>query len=183
MILRRIAEVSAPDLQDFTCGSASLDEFLKEQALLFDQSGLTLTTVAYAEGVSAPIAYFSLSSDNLKLSEMEEMDLGLNFQVPVKAFPAVKVTRLAVASEYQCRGIGEALIELIEGLVFESSIAARLITVDADNNPRTIRFYKKLNFVESLVNAQNRANEQAQRRNRGVEEPRTISMFKDIYAE
>ena len=183
LILRRIAEISATDLQPFTCGSESLDEFLKEQALPFDQSGLTFTTVVFAEGTPTPVAYFSLSSDNLKLSNMEEMELGLNFQVPVKAFPAVKITRLAVASDFQSQRIGESLIELIEGLVFESAIAARLITVDADNNDRTVRFYQRLNFVESSVHAGNRQNEQAQRRDLNVQRPATISLYKDIYVE
>ncbi|MDO8729380.1 MAG: GNAT family N-acetyltransferase [bacterium] len=181
LILRRIAEVSPENLADFTCGSPSLDDFLKEQALVYDQAGLTLTTIVFVEDDPQPVAYFSLSGDNLKLSSTERLELSLNFEVPIKSFPSVKITRLAVATKFQSAGIGAYLIELVEGIVFESSVAARLLTVDADNNERTLNFYTKLKFVESLENAKNRENIAAQKKI--IEKPETISMYKDIYLE
>lgn len=183
LILRRIADVDAAHLQAFTCGKDTLDDFLREQAALYDKYGLTRTTVAYLDGHAGPVGYFSLSTDSLKLSKMEIMELGLNEEVPINFFPAVKITRLAVSSTIQSNGIGSDLLQFIEGLVYESEVAARLITVDADNNARTLAFYERHGFIHSMVNANNRQNAQRQQHGQAVEEqPHTISMFKDIYA-
>lgn len=182
LILRRVSEVSQNHLDSLNCGNGSLEEFLREQAVEYDRVGLTTTTLVYAEdGGEFPVAYFSLSSDSLKLSVMEVLDLGLNFDVPVRAFPAIKITRLAVATAHQSRGVGGQLLELIEGIAFTLPAATRLLTVDADNSQRTIDFYKKHGFEESMENLRNRQNELRQRKD---DAPAiTISMWKDIYAE
>lgn len=183
LILRGIAEVDPEDLRKFICGSPSLDEFLHDQALEYGLAGLTQTTVVYLEGEAYPAAYFSLSADHLKLSDMEIFELGLESQVPITAFPAVKITRLAVSASLQSRGVGEALIDLIEGIIFASQIGVRLITVDADDNLRTVNFYRRLKFVDSSVNASHRRNDQASRRATDRPEQATISLYKDIYLD
>lgn len=155
-----------------------------DQAVEYHNSRLTSTSVVYLEGAGAlPVAYFSLSTDTLKLSEMEQFDLGLNFNIPIRAFPAVKITRLAVSTPYQSQGIGRNLLDMIEGMIYSMPMSARLLTVDADNNRRTLAFYEKSGFAPSLENAKHRENERRQRRRDDNGPPGTVSMWKDIFVE
>ena len=160
--------------QQFDCGRASLNEFLWEDACGFHKYGLTHTTLVYVQGDEALAAYFSLSSDGIRLSTFEAGELGLPFDAEIKYFPAVKITKLAVAVRYQRSGLGKQLLDAIQGLVFgdDRPIATRVLTVDAINEPDVVAFYDKFGFVEALEAAR-----QAQGRERD-----TILMFKDIYA-
>lgn len=157
----------------FTCGRDSLNEFLRDDASNFQKYGLSNTTLVFVQGDAEIAGYFSLSSASLRLTTMEAGELGLPFEAEIKFFPAVKITKLAVATKYHRRGMGEQLVEAIEGLVYGKAIATRILTVDAINEPEVLSFYKKAGFVDSME-----AERQAQRQRR-----ETIAMWKDIYAE
>lgn len=171
---RRISQELLETSRKFTCGKASLDSFFLEESLDFDKHGLTFTTLVFGDGDPCALAYFSLSSDAIKLSGVEKEELGLPFQPHISYFPAVKIARFAVAANRQSEGIGAHLLQLIQGLVFSDHIATRLITLDADNDPRTIEFYKKNGFQESL-------HTQKLREQQKQKDPETVHMIKDIY--
>lgn len=108
----------------------------------------------------------------MHLSSGERTDLGLPFDAPISYYPAAKITKLAVMSELQRRGIGEALIELICGIVSTAPFAVRLLTVDAVNQEAVLNFYERTGFIESL-------SEKKERQSQKVRD--TILMFKDLY--
>ena len=107
LTLRHIRDVEDEVLKHFSCGRSQLDDFLLEDARDYDAHGLTSTVIVFAEGYSAPAAYFSLTADSVHLSSGERTDLGLPFDVPISFYPAVKITKLAVMSELQRSGIGD----------------------------------------------------------------------------
>lgn len=148
LVLRRIEEVDKDILANFDCGRAELNEFLKDDALDYSDHGITETVVVFLAGNIA--GYFSLSSDAVKLTPDERYNLWLPFNTSVKAFPAVKLTKLAVCCDYQSRGVGRRLIELICGLASNVPFAVRLITVDAINQPEVISFYEREGFRDCL---------------------------------
>jgi ribosomal protein S18 acetylase RimI-like enzyme len=172
LTLRHIRDVEDEVLKRFSCGRSQLDEFLFEDARDYDAHGLTSTVIVFAEGYSAPAAYFSLTADSVHLSSGERADLGLPFDVPISFYPAVKITKLAVMSELQRSGIGDALIDLICGIVSTAPFAVRLLTVDAVNQDAVLNFYQRTGFIESL-------SEKKERQSQKVRE--TILMFKDLY--
>ncbi|WP_219812527.1 GNAT family N-acetyltransferase, partial [Pseudomonas syringae] len=100
---------------------------------------------------------------------------GLPFQAPIDFFPAVKITKLAVALEWQSRGLGEAIIQLIQGISFTLPFSARLLTVNAVNRERMIRFYNRLEFLESSRNMA-----MSGQRKKG-QQPATVLMYRDLY--
>lgn len=126
----------------------------------------------FAEGYNTPVAYFSLTADSVHLSSGERTDLGLPFDVPISYYPAVKITKLAVLSELQRSGIGEALIDLICGIVSTAPFAVRLLTADAVNQQSVLNFYERTGFIESL-------SEKKEHQSQKVRD--TILMFKDLY--
>lgn len=177
LILKGIEEIDITCLDAFSCSRPNLDDFLKEEALGYAQYGLTATTVVFRPDDPCPIAYFSLSSDALKLATSEKFDLGLPFETAVSYFPAVKITRLAVSEEFHGQGLGPHLINMIEGMVFKDHISTRLLTVDAANEEKVLRMYRRSGFVDSLE----KEHRQHPKQKKAV--PETIAMYKDLYAE
>jgi ribosomal protein S18 acetylase RimI-like enzyme len=171
LVLRRISEVDNEILKGFTCGRDELDEFIRDDARGYDDYGLTETILVFLDGILA--GYFSLSADSVKLSTSEKFDLGIPFDAPINAFPAVKLTKLAVCSEHQSAGIGKVIMDMIYGIVASAPFAVRLLTVDAVNDDRVLSFYRKSGFIDSLVEEKGA---------RGGLERRTILMFKDMFA-
>jgi GNAT superfamily N-acetyltransferase len=183
--LRKIYEVEQGALEGFTCGREELDQFLTQEAHNYSEHGLTETVVAFAGSDTNPAAYFSLSADGLKLESSEQFELGLPFDCPILYLPAVKITKLAVRQDVQSNGLGATLIKVIEGLAFNGSVAVRLLTVDAVNNPKAIAFYQQHGFKTSMRHEirqkkvkKNKRGEQAP----PADEPETVLMYRDLYA-
>ncbi|MFG6416642.1 hypothetical protein ACG02S_22345 [Roseateles sp. DC23W] len=71
-------------------------------------------------------------------------------------------------------------MKLVHGEVLESQSlsAARLVILDADNEPRVISFYRRLGYVDSLwAEAQAKHRPKAARTNAP---PPTVKMIRDI---
>lgn len=170
--LRHIQDVEDEVLKGFSCGRLQLDEFLCEDAREYDRHGLTSTVVVFSDSISVPIAYFSLTADSVHLSGGERSDLGLPFDAPIAFYPAVKLTKLAVAESMQSKGLGKHLVNLICGIASSAPFAVRLLTVDAVNDERVIAFYERVGFIESLSEKKERGNQKLRD---------TILMFKDLY--
>lgn len=171
---RQLTSEHKESLPHFKCGRDSLNAFLCEDAVDFHEHGLTHTTLVYVAGDNEIAAYFSLSSDAVRLTTSEEGDLGLPFYAEIKYFPAVKITKFAVHEKYRRNGMGLQLLDAIQGLVYAdgSAVATRILTVDALNEEDVLAFYAKGGFIEGLM-AQKLA--QGQKRE-------TILMYRDIFA-
>jgi GNAT superfamily N-acetyltransferase len=161
-----VVEVAPELLTAFRCGKAHLDDFLV-QAPAFHHARLGLTTVVFHRDVAAQIVgYFALANDALPLTTSEQYEL--NLDVELKAYPAVKLGRLADAQPLQGQGIGEQIMTLVHGEI-----------LDADNDPRLISFYKKLGYQQSLW-AETQAKHHAPGKKGAV--PATVKMLRDILA-
>lgn len=148
-----IVEVFPEALTGFDCGKPHLNEFLVSAASHFHRERLGLTSVVFHRDLAGRvIGYFTLANDSLPLTTSEQGELGLHDGIVLKAYPAVKLGRLAVASDLHGQGIGEQVMDLVHGEILDSASlsAARLVILDADNDPRVVRFYRKLGYQESL---------------------------------
>lgn len=172
LVIRHIRDVDDEILRGFTCGRDQLDDFLLEDARDYDEHGITSTVVVFVPGRVAPAGYFSLSADSVRLTESEEFELGLPFDAPISYYPAVKLTKLATASDMQSQGLGEAIVALIRGIVTDAPFAVRVLTVDAINQPKVLAFYERVGFVESLADRREKKNQR---------DPSTVLMIKDLY--
>jgi GNAT superfamily N-acetyltransferase len=170
--LRHIRDVEDEVLKQFSCGRSQLDDFLTEDARDYDAHGLTSTVLVFLVGVSAPVAYFSLTADSVHLSGGERTDLGLPFDVPISFYPAVKLTKLAVAQDMQSQGLGKYLVDLICGIASDAPFAVRLLTVDSVNQNQVLQFYQRVGFMESLSETKQRQMQKSRE---------TVLMFKDLY--
>jgi len=178
--LRRIYELDKALLAGFSCGHDDLDSFLTDDAHDYSEYGLTETIVAYAGSDVAPAAFFSLSADGLPLQSSEKLDLGIPFDPNISYFPAVKITKLAVRGDMQSSGLGSEIIKIIESLAFNYSVSVRLLTVDAINEPRAIKFYQRHGFRSSIQHELRQLRNRPGNRNRAA--PQSVLMYRDLYA-
>jgi GNAT superfamily N-acetyltransferase len=178
--LLSVEHVAVELLAAFKCGKIHLDSFLVN-ALDYHRDRIGLTTVVMHRDVpDKVIGYFTLANDALPLTTSEQGELGLYGVVPVKAYPAVKLGRLAVAQDLQGRGIGRQIMDLVHGEVLDSASlsAARLVILDADNEPGVMTFYRKLGYQESLW-AEHKGRVSGPKR---VGPAATVKMIRDILA-
>lgn len=142
------------DVSKFDCAVQpehnDLNEFLKEDALKYQELGLAITYVCiYKEQI---VGYVTLCSDNVRISEEEKEDIFKGIipkgaRIP-KEIPAIKIARLAVEKGYQKSGIGKYLIlrSIIIARDMKSTIGVRVITVESKKS--SMDYYKKLGFRE-----------------------------------
>lgn len=174
-----VVEVDAAVLDAFRCGKPHLDDFLSRRSVALHRSRLGLTSVVFHEDEPGrAIAYFTLSNDGLPLATSEQFELGVD-KYALSSFPAVKLGRLAVVEDLQGAGVGEQVMELVHGEVLDSQSlsAARLVIVDADNDPRVLRFYEKLGYANSQWAQQQAQNHRPGRRNGP---PGAVKMLRDV---
>lgn len=174
-----VTEVDPLLLAEFYCGKQHLNDFLVK-APDFHRDRLGLTTVAFHKDYSGIVGYFTLANDALPLTTSEQFDLNVN--APLKAYPAVKLGRLAVSERLHRQGVGRQLMSFIHGEILdsESLSAARLVIVDAEAEPQVLAFYRSVGYQESLW-----AESQAKHTPTGKRQAplKTTKLIKDILAK
>jgi len=138
------------DLSNFDCGDKDLNEFLKEDALAYQDNFIAITTLMLYDGEIA--SFFSLICDSIRLSGKEKKKGELT--TPFSIFPAIKVARLATCQGLQGNGFGTEAVKYCIGLArklnsrADEGIACRFLTVDA--YPHRIDWYERLGFIQNV---------------------------------
>ncbi|OAV67261.1 hypothetical protein Barb4_02533 [Bacteroidales bacterium Barb4] len=141
------------DFKWFDCGDVDLNNFLFNDAKNYYTEMMAVTYLVEYEGKT--IAYFSLLNDKVVFdtSNIPAKGFWNHFnrrnRIPNpkrrKNYPAVKIGRLAVASEFNGQGIGRFILHTVQKLLLgRMDIACRFITVDA--YPTAFDFYRKNAF-------------------------------------
>ncbi len=126
-------------LDDFYCGDKDIDDFLKNDALNWQEQKIATTTLfVYNEEI---IGFFSASSDAIKLKLNEKGNI-----CSITEYPAIKIGRLAVCEKFQRKGVGQYLLKWAIGYVLKHSenVATRFVTVDS--YPHKVEWYEKFSF-------------------------------------
>lgn len=129
----------------FDCGDADLNEWFRKDIVASTQALLTQTCALIDP--EDPLALVSACNDAVSLRDLEG-----NFDVPegkrLKSWPAVKIARLGVSLAWQGSDLGTHVINLLKRLfITDNRTGCRIMTVDAYNLPRVIKFYTKNNFL------------------------------------
>ncbi|HLW78647.1 MAG TPA: GNAT family N-acetyltransferase [Terriglobia bacterium] len=135
------------DRASFSCGNASLDRYLKEQARQ-DLRRVCATTFVLTPERGSPsiLGYYTLSSYGIDVGELPAEVAKKLPRYPL--IPATLLGRLAVDRRYQGQGIGEYLLldALYRALVQSAKIAAAAVVVDAID-AGAVKFYEHFGFV------------------------------------
>ena len=143
-------------IQSFDCGDPDLNSFLIDDAKdYYDQ----LMGVSYLVEYKAKelAAYYCLFTDKIVFDFSDKSDFKrkwwqkfnkknkIHFKKHRKNYPAVKIGRLAVASNFGGKGIGRFILDAVKLMLIENrNIGCRFLTVDAYKN--ALDFYQKNGF-------------------------------------
>lgn len=152
MNILRLSDVEAP--MSFDCGDCDLNEFLLNDANLYEEEFLAHTYVIVNE--DEIVAYFSILADKVSKSLVSKnVWRKLGKKIPhekhFNSYPALKIARLAVSKKYRGQEIGTNIIQSIAHRSAQKAefMACRFLTVDAYKS--AIEFYEKNDFVP-LIN-------------------------------
>ena len=131
---------------DFDCGNASLNEYLRRYAAKNQRRmfGVTYVAVGCQEEDCRVVGYFTLANTSIPRQGLpEELLKGLP---KYQSLPAFLLGRLAVDSRYHGKGIGELLISRCFEycLVLSKCSGARYLI--ADVKPAAVTWYERYNF-------------------------------------
>jgi GNAT superfamily N-acetyltransferase len=132
------------DVDDFRCGSEPLEAWIKTRARANQSSGASRTWVVLDGHVV--VAYYASSSAAI-IREAAPKAMRRN---QPEILPAVLLSRLAVHSDYQGRGLAAALLKHFMLKAFEVSarVGVRVVLVHAkEEGVRS--FYEKYGFIRS----------------------------------
>jgi GNAT superfamily N-acetyltransferase len=149
------------DVSLFSCGDdnddVDISNFLKEDALNYQRDNMA-NTYLFVDEKDIIAAYFSISNDclnDLGVEENLQNKIWNKFhkkaKIPnhkrIRSYPAIKIGRLGVAKHCQCTGLAYELMDFIKVYsITDIKPACRLLTLDAYNKERQIKYYKKNGF-------------------------------------
>ena len=155
----RIRLTDSYSIKPFDCGISDLNDFLFNDAKTHLKY---LSAVTYLfENKDKTIAYYSLQNDLLNIDphidkdfdqEMTEViaDKDYSYLLEMKGismYPAAKIGRFAVNTEFQRSEYGTQILHLIiMSFLTDNKTGCQFLTVDALNIVETIRFYEKNGF-------------------------------------
>jgi GNAT superfamily N-acetyltransferase len=132
---------------DFSCGNASLDRYLKDQAGQDRRRGCATPFVLVAvAGDTKILGYYTLSSYGIDVGQLPADVVRKLPRYPL--IPATLLGRLAVDRRFQGQRVGEFLLmdALHRALEQSAEIAAAAVVVDAID-VGAVRFYEHFGFV------------------------------------
>lgn len=127
--------------------SKEMDSFLKTESYEEQRKGLN-TTHLFLDNESHKIAaYVSLCTDSIQLNFTERH----NMKYTYTTIPALKIARLAVATDYQHQGIGKLLVQFSAyiGMQIQKLSGLALITLDCYKH--RVSFYESIGFVKNMI--------------------------------
>ena len=135
------------NLSKFDCGDKDINEFLRHDALIYQEQKLATTTIFTFH--DELIGFFSTAADSIKL-KLEEKE-GHHIQnKPIHEFPAIKISRLGRDIKYKDQKVGVAILKWAIGYILKCSemTAVRFVTIDA--YPHKVNWYGQFGFVRNL---------------------------------
>ena len=139
---------AAHDLASFDCGNEDLNDWLKRRALASEGRSARTSVLCDGQRIAG---YYCLATGSIERENLSSAKLRKNLPDPI---PILVLGRLAIALDYQGRGLGKALLkDAVLKTVAASEIAGvRALVVHAIDDAAA-RFYQKHGFVPSPLNA------------------------------
>lgn len=141
-----IQELNADhDRSAFSCGQASLDDFLKKYAGQNQKTGVSRTYVAVMSGSTKVFGYYTISAGVVQFADIPD---DLRKRLPRYPVPVAHLGRLAVDTTAQRQRLGEhLLLDALARIVGAAeSIGIHAVEVVAIDDMAK-RFYLKYGFV------------------------------------
>jgi GNAT superfamily N-acetyltransferase len=130
------------DVNGFSCGNKEIDNFIKKEALVFQEQCLGITYVFNYE--SRLIGFATLCMGHLNKQKMASKD---RLPKHIGSYPSLLIGALAVSDGYQSNGIGTFMCDFCfdRALRLSQILGCRFLVVDAVE--KAVKFYVDYGFV------------------------------------
>ncbi|MBD2180052.1 GNAT family N-acetyltransferase [Planktothrix sp. FACHB-1355] len=129
----------------FCCGKESLDNYIRKQASQDLKKRVAMVFVLVDSPNTDVIAYYSLSSYTIALTELSESFAKILPRYPL--LPATLLGRLAVDRTQQGKRIGELiLLDALKKALEATSQVASLAVIAETLDEEAVKFYQKYGF-------------------------------------
>jgi GNAT superfamily N-acetyltransferase len=145
----RFESLDQQNRNNFSCGNAALDQYLKERINQDRKKFLATPRVLVDSTTGVVVGYYTLSSTSIDLSALPP-----ERAKPIRGYdsvPCILLGRFAIDQRFQGRGLGQRLLldALARSLQSSEVVAAWAVVLDAkDDNARA--FYEKFGFFRIL---------------------------------
>jgi len=136
-------------IKPFDCGDSDLNDFLLNDAKLYQVQLLTVTYLI--ESDIETVAFFSLLNDKISVIEATDKKIWnrVRRKIPYtkhkSSFPAMKIARLGVCNASKGQSIGTGILDYLKQLFINNNrTGCRFITVDAYR--QSLKFYENNEF-------------------------------------
>lgn len=127
--------------------SKEMDSFLKTESYEEQEKGLNTTHLFLDTESNKIAAYISLCNDSIQLNFTERDYMGYSYTT----IPALKIARLAVATDYQHRGIGNLLIQFSAYIGMQTQKLSGIALLTLDCYEHRVSFYESIGFVKNMI--------------------------------
>lgn len=146
------------DLTDFCCDHIDLDDFIRNDAIGYQDNLFSVTYLfVLNDNPKEIVAFFSVANDNLRNEGFEKniwkKFTKAKFEHPKRRrnYPSVLLGRLGVSKKYKGDGVGTQILNFVKGWFrFANKTGCRFILVDAYNEEKVLKFYTKNGFLPLL---------------------------------
>lgn len=153
------------ELQSFCCGCKMLDSNIKSNLFIGSENHYFSAYTVRFKSTSDLIAVFTLANDALIVqSDEDKKDIVaespiigesnyVDYFLEQLSFPAINITHLAVDKNWQSRGVGRIILDVIIATYSNyKPSGCQFVTVDAINDSRVMKFYTNKNGFTPLTN-------------------------------
>lgn len=134
-------------IQDFDCGEAELNSYLKDLALLFQRRRFGVTIIFFEKGDTEKkvVGFYTLCPACIKQDALPEKFLTGPKPNPI---PAYRICRLAVDKSFQGKGVGQIIFihALQKCLDQAGQIGGSVVVIDAKHE-KAKKFYERFGFI------------------------------------
>ena len=132
------------DRKGFACGVEALDRYFAERVTQDMRRRLTAGYVAVEATTLRVVGYYTLAAAGIPLGDLPESLVKRLPRYP--SIPVARLGRLAVAQDYQGRGLGSAMLWDALTRAARSEVAVFALVVDAKNE-QAEAFYRHQGFA------------------------------------
>ena len=138
---------------DFDCGDADLNDFIKREAHFYRTQLLAMPYVlTEKDKIDRILAYFTLANEKISVADFPSNSQfnkfkreNFNKEKHLRSYPSVKIGRLAIGKDLQGQGIGTHILRFIKiYFASDNKTGCRFVTLDAYRG--ATEFYKRNDF-------------------------------------
>ncbi|MCR4817776.1 MAG: GNAT family N-acetyltransferase [Fretibacterium sp.] len=143
----RVSALNAKQRRRVLKHSREMEDFLRNEAFSEQELGTNTTHLLIDEQNGVIVAYISLCADAIPLELKEREEEGMTYSTS----PALKIARLAVATDYHGRGIGKQLIRYAAYVAHEMTENCGIAFLTLDCYEHRVSFYEHLGFKRNQI--------------------------------